>query len=69
MDGGTWWAIVHGVAKSRTRLSDFTFIFLGTPSYLTCLSFLKDDKDKTFGDITNEPHPKVYNHLCWEGYF
>ena len=25
MDGGTWWAAVHGVAKSRTRLSDFTF--------------------------------------------
>ena len=24
MDGGTWWAAVHGVAKSRTRLSDFT---------------------------------------------
>ena len=24
MDGGAWWAIVHGVAKSRTRLSDFT---------------------------------------------
>ena len=23
-DGGAWWAIVHGVAKSRTRLSDFT---------------------------------------------
>ena len=22
MDGGTWWATVHGVAKSRTRLSD-----------------------------------------------
>ena len=28
MDGGAWWAAVHGVAKSRTRLSDFTFIFL-----------------------------------------
>src|SRR5574337_828076 len=28
MDGGAWWAIVHGVAKSRTRLSDFTFTFL-----------------------------------------
>ena len=27
MDGGAWWAAVHGVAKSRTRLSDFTFIF------------------------------------------
>ena len=24
MDGGAWWAIVHGVAKRRTRLSDFT---------------------------------------------
>ena len=23
MDGGAWWATVHGVAKSRTRLSDF----------------------------------------------
>ena len=27
MDGGPWWAAVHGVAKSRTRLSDFTFTF------------------------------------------
>ena len=26
-DGGAWWAAVHGVAKSRTRLSDFTFTF------------------------------------------
>ena len=24
MDRGAWWAIVHGVAKSRTRMSDFT---------------------------------------------
>ena len=27
MDGGAWWAAVHGVAKSRTQLSDFTFTF------------------------------------------
>ena len=27
MDGGAWWAVVHGVTKSRTRLSDFTFPF------------------------------------------
>ena len=27
MDGGAWWAAVHGVSKSRTRLSDFTFTF------------------------------------------
>ena len=27
MDGGAWWAAVHGIAKSQTRLSDFTFTF------------------------------------------
>ena len=27
MDGGPWWAAVHGVAKSRTQLSVFTFTF------------------------------------------
>ena len=27
MDRGAWWAIVHGVVKSRTRLSNFTFTF------------------------------------------
>ena len=26
-DGGAWWAAVHGVAKSRTRLGDLTFTF------------------------------------------
>ena len=27
MDRGAWWAAVHGVAKSQTRLSNFTFRF------------------------------------------
>ena len=27
MGGGAWWAALHGVAKSQTRLSDFTFSF------------------------------------------
>ena len=27
MDGGAWWATVHGVATIWTRLSDFTFTF------------------------------------------
>ena len=27
MDGGAWWAAVHEVTESRTRLSDFTFTF------------------------------------------
>ena len=27
MDGGAWWAAVHGVARSWTRLSNITFTF------------------------------------------
>ena len=27
MDGGAWWAAVHGVAMSQTRLNDFTLTF------------------------------------------
>ena len=27
MDGGAWWAAIHGVAKSQARLSNFTFTF------------------------------------------
>jgi len=27
MDEGAWWTAAHGVAKSRTRLRDFTFTF------------------------------------------
>ena len=27
MDRGAWYAAVHGVAKSRTQLNDFTFTF------------------------------------------
>ena len=27
MGGGAWWVAVHGVARSQTRLSDFTFAF------------------------------------------
>ena len=27
IDGGAWWAAVHGVAEGQTRLSDFTFAF------------------------------------------
>ena len=30
MDGGAWWAIVHGVEKSRTQLSNFTSLHAGS---------------------------------------
>ena len=43
MDGGAWWAAVHGVTKSRTRLSDFHFSLScigegnGNPLQCSCL--------------------------------
>ena len=38
MDGGGWQATVHGVAKSRTPLSDFTFTFQVFLDFLLLLS-------------------------------
>ena len=43
MDGGAWWAAVHGVAKSQIRLSNFTFSLScigegnGNPLQCSCL--------------------------------
>ena len=34
MDRGAWWAAVHTVTKSRTRLSDFTSLAVLSPSFL-----------------------------------
>ena len=34
MDGGAWWATVHEVAKSQTRLSDLTNLLTNFDSYL-----------------------------------
>ena len=50
MDGGAWWAAVHGVAKSQTRLSNFTFTFhfpalekeVATHSRCSCLENPRD---------------------------
>ena len=50
MDGGAWWATVHGIVKSRTRLSDFTFHFSlscigegnGNPLQCSCLENPRD---------------------------
>ena len=52
MDGGAWWAAVHGIAKSWTRLSDFTFTFHfplscigegnGNPLHCSCLENPRD---------------------------
>ena len=50
LDGGTWWAVVHGVAKSWTRLSDFSFTFhfhalekeMSNPLQCSCLENPRD---------------------------
>ena len=52
MGGGSWYAAVHGVAKSRTRLTDFTFTFHfslscigegnGNPLQCSCLENPRD---------------------------
>ena len=50
MDGGAWWAAVHGVTKSRTWLSHFTFTFSlscigegnGNPLQCSCLENPRD---------------------------
>ena len=51
MDEGAWWAAVHGIAKSRTRLSIFTFFLLscigegnGNPLQCSCLE--KNPRDR-----------------------
>ena len=52
MDGGAWWATIHGVAKSQTRLNGFTFTFHfslsctgegnGNPLQCSCLENPRD---------------------------
>ena len=50
MDGGAWWAAVHGVARSQKRLIDFTFTFhfhaleeeMATHSQCSCLENPRD---------------------------
>ena len=47
MDGGAWWAAVHGVTKSRTRLSDFIFKHWrrnGNPLQCSCLEDPRDGR-------------------------
>ena len=45
MDGGGWWATVHGVAKSRTPLSDLTFTNL-TFTHTTFFSLCEFDGNR-----------------------
>ena len=48
MDGGAWWAAVHGVAKSRTQLSDFSLSCIGegngNPLQCSCVENPRDGR-------------------------
>ena len=57
MDRGAWWATVHGVAKSRTRLSDYTYLltyFLPRSKHLL-ISWLKSPSA-----VISEPKKRKY---------
>ena len=54
MDGGTWWATVHGVTKSQTRLSGFTFTF----TYIYIAYIYMQYYNKFNKDFKNGPHQK-----------
>ena len=62
MDGGAWWAAVHGVAKSRTRLSDWTELNWMVPS-----SWVGSrEEGKTDGAMNTGPEisPVTTTHVC-----
>ena len=47
MDGGAWWVTVHGVAKSWTKQSDFTFTLLFGRKVMTNLDSILKSRDIT----------------------
>ena len=81
MYGEAWWATVHGVTKSRTRLSDFTFSLSVLPSQqhdvLKLLTFpggaVVKNPPANAGDLIPEYHGpakltnKIVHHSCQAG--
>ena len=55
MDRGAWWATVHGVAKSQTRLSDFTFTF-----FLSLSLTGKSYQTEIYSALQLPPHARPY---------
>ena len=71
MDRGTWWAAVHGITKSRTRLRDFTFTFKGsfdnppiTPNLLL-VSKVRAVFWRTVCSLTRVDLSFSYQHNLW----
>ena len=56
MDQGAWWATVHGVAKSRTRLSDFSSLFSSPEKDTGRKSAIKPLYPKRESMLPSQPH-------------
>ena len=67
MDGGAWWATVHGVTKSRTRLSDFTFTFT-SPIFIAAVFTIAKTWKQTEGPLTDEWINKMWCTYTMEYY-
>ena len=72
MEGGAWWATVHGIAKSQTRLSDMLLLLLrwhdhevGTPGKYTKAVGMNSVLYSAHGrnPLRWSPGPKPRTHL------
>ena len=82
MDGGAWWAAVHGVDKSRARLSNFPFTFHfslscigegnGNPLQCSCLENPRDGEPGGLPSmglhrVGHDPHDLAANKTVLQG--
>ena len=83
-DGGAWWAAIYGVAQSRTRLSDFTFmhwrrqwqptlVFLpgesqGWGSLVGCRLWGRTESDTTEATEQQQRQQKIAKYIKQQGY-
>ena len=71
MDGGAWWAIHHGGAKSRTRLSDFTHSLRKKNKLTYITEFRAIPASDTAGSrhthaaFRTQAGPTLHLGLCW----
>ena len=54
MDGGAWWATVHEVAKSQTRLSNFTHSFTHSEHSTICIIPIRGEWQRARKDILDK---------------
>ena len=63
MDGGAWWATVHGVAKSRTRLSNFTCTFCVCLSLFHCAALFPHHRREPAMTLSRSAGAVVVNNF------